>query len=357
MKQCVMNRVLVAAGLILMVIPAYAGESEPPVGETGNWVKKRLWVKQAQASNDALQKDVAAIQNSRGQFYEAYQQYESVSNKFYLTKGFVRGKVEQLVSELGTEVQEEKEIRIAKAKSKSEVDDMPLNYYDVQIEAIEDDVKRFERELKQFELDMKAVSDVEDSLTKRLSVLDRHITESTSTAEQGAQKLEEMWWMIDDTKARNAYYEIKGLAERVASIRTYLEETLLEDFKKVGEALKKHVEDVEKQIASLEQRGVIVEHRTERLEQRRIEREKIEKLLAEEREREEAPLRRKRKKKKRQTWGSWLWSGVETVLSWVGLGSSSKKTRRRRSRRQERRARVAVQEEISESDQNEAQTS
>lgn len=334
------------------------------IGDSGNWVKKRLWVKQAQASNDSLQKDVTAIQSIRSKFYEVYQSYEAASNQFYLTKGFVRGKVAELVQDMHAEVKDEKDTRIAKAKAKSEEDDMPLNYYDVQIEAIEDDVKRFERELKQFELDMNAISEVDQSLSKRLEVLDKHITESTSLAKQGATTLEEMWWMIDDNKARDAYYEIKGLAERSASIKEYLEGPLLSDLKKVGETLKEHIGHIEEQISSLEQRGIIVEHRAERLEQRRIEREKIEKLLAEEREREEAPRRRKRKKKAAQSWGAWvlggfssvgtaLWNGTKTMLSWVGItinNQDEELRRKRRARRNKRRAELdAIREERRES--------
>ena len=116
-------------------------------------------MKQAQASNDLLQKDVAAIRTSRTQFYEAYQSYEAASNQFYLTKGLARGAMQELVGNLRVEVENEKAVRIARAKAKSEEDDTPLNYYDVQIEAIEDDVARFEKELQQLKLDMKSISE------------------------------------------------------------------------------------------------------------------------------------------------------------------------------------------------------
>ena len=77
----------------------------------------------------------------------------------------------------------------------------------------------------------------------------------------------------------------------------YLHGPLFDDLKKVGEALKKHITHVEEQIASLEQRGVIVEHRSERLERRRLEREKLEKLLHEQKAEEHVPARVRRKKR------------------------------------------------------------
>ena len=56
---------LLLAGIITSsVLP----ESPDPsagkyAGERGNWVKKREWVKQAQVSNDQLEKDVLAVKS------------------------------------------------------------------------------------------------------------------------------------------------------------------------------------------------------------------------------------------------------------------------------------------------------
>ena len=69
---------------------------------------------------------------------------------------------------------------------------------------------------------MKAISDVDRSLSERQEC-DKHAKEASSLAQKCAAKLEAMWWMIDDRKAREPYYQIKGFADRVASIKTYIQ--------------------------------------------------------------------------------------------------------------------------------------
>lgn len=327
---------------------------EPSVDVTGfrgNWVNKREWLTQAQSVNEQLQRDVAGCAKARTKFMSAFERADKGANEFYARKGIMMGTLEELITELQADVKAENDRRITQAKEKAESDDLPMNYYDVQIEAIEDDVKRFEGEVEQFKLDLQAIADLDASLTKRLEVLDERISEAGKLGTQSAEKLDQMWWMIDDLKARDAFYEIQDLADRIASIKSYVEGALLKDFEKVSGTVQAQIDQVQSQIEALEQRGLIVEHRTERLADKKIETQREQ--LAQEAEQAEEAMRSKkrRKRKKTTTMGSLLYAPIELVFGCarlvgnailspfyalgrlVGLGGSKPAKKRRKQRR------------------------
>lgn len=334
-------------------VPANAASQEPSsevVGVRGNWVKKREWLTQAQAVNEQLQRDVVSCTKSRTTFMTAFGKADAQANEFYERKGIMMGNLEDFIAELHADIKAEKNRRITEAKEKAERDDLPTNYYDVQIEAIEDDVKRFAREVEQFKLDLKGIADLDASLSKRLKVLDERIGEATKLGTQAGEKLEEMWWMIDDLKARDAFYHIQDLADRAASIKSYVSGALLKDFEKVCSTIAQQIEQVQGQLDALEQRGLIVEHRTQRIADKEVEQMRVQ--LAEEAERAEQSMRpKRRKRKKTYSFTSLLYAPFELALGCVrvvgdailfpfralgrlvGLGGAKPAKRRRRKRR------------------------
>jgi hypothetical protein len=296
------------------------------IGERGNWLKKREWVKQASAVDDQVQKDLIKVQGARAAFMPEFEKIDKKVNEFFGVKGLAKGKMTALVDEIKAEIAAEKERRVLAAKEKSEMDDVPLNYYDVQVEAIEDDIKKLMREIDQFNLDMKAIADLDAALNDRLKVVDKHIKDANVQAEQSAKKLEEMWWLIDDQKARERFYEIQAIADRVSSIKTYLTSTLLGDFKKTATTLEKQIEQVQKEI----------EHRERRLAQKKVlEERQAQKALEE--EEDEAPMPVK-KKKKNPWWYSALMTPIEVwTAAWewtLSLFGGSKKAPSARKRRE-----------------------
>lgn len=247
-----------------------AQPSQAVIGERGNWVKQRGWLKEAQIANEQLQKDSLAVKKSRAQFLTEFERIDKKINEFYGAKGFSRGKVTTIVADLKTDLQKDKERRLEAARKKSESDDAPINFYDVQHEAIEQDVARFEREFEQFNLDMKSIADLDTSLSERLKTVEKQIKDGTDAAGEGTKKLDEMWWIIDDQKASDAFYVLQGFADKVASIKKYLNETLFSDFKQVAQTIEKQIEQVNKQVESIEQRGLIVSHRASRIVKKEV---------------------------------------------------------------------------------------
>jgi len=313
------------------------------IGRQGNWVKKREWLKQAQAVNDTAQQDVISIQQARKGFYDSFASVDEKTNAFYRTKGIVQGGLDALFADLQKDIAEEKKRRIGQAKLKSEREGAPVNFYDVQIEAIEDDSKTFERELAQFKIDLKAIAELDASLSERLKVLDKHIKEAGELGRQSRRHNEEIWYIIDDKKAREVYFQLKGVSDRIVAIKTFIQGVFLQDFQGVVGRLQSQIEQVIKEIASLERRGIVIEHRGERLGQIRMRREREKRQLeAQERQHldlDDVPRRRQRRVAK-QGWISWALQPfvfVYDVATWpvrkiyqVLFGTSVRSHRRKR---------------------------
>lgn len=274
----------------------------PPekAGRSGNWAKKRRWLKEALAVNEALQKDVSATQRSRSKFYDAFNGIDNKVNEFYRTRGFTHGALDALIKDLRGDIAQEKERRIVRAKEKSEEDGIPLNYYDVQIEAIEEDAKKFEKEVAQFKLDVESIGQLDSSLNERLNVLDKHIKDVGKTGTQGQQLTDDIWLMIDDKKARVAYYELKALGEKVTSIKKYIEGALLSDFQKVISTLSTHIMQVGDEVGKLERRGLVIEHRGERLKNKQTSflAQRMHDEVGEDSEHDEEAVRPRRRRKR-----------------------------------------------------------
>jgi len=315
-------------------------------GERGNWVKKRAWIKEAQLTNEQVQKDAQAARKSRAQFFTEFEKIDKKVNEFYVAKGFGRGKIGTLIADLKADAQQEKERRIAQARKRSESDDAPINFYDVQIEAIEQDVKRLDRDFEQFNLDMKSIAELDTSITERLKIVDKQIKDATDVALQSTKQLNDMWWMVDDQKACDAYYTIRGYGDKVASIKKYLEETLFADFKSVISTIEKQIEQINKQTEAFEQRGLVVSHRALRLNKK--DKPDVLAAVAQEVAAEEAeePVKRRRKPiKKEVSWAEyllelpgsviqavkgWLWYPIEWIFSFWQQPAPTVKARRRR---------------------------
>lgn len=286
-------------------------------GTRGNWLKKREWYKQAKAVHLDIEQDVTDALKQKGVFYDLLGAADKKIDAFYCENGFSRGQLEGMHQDLKKDLKEEKQKRLRVAKERAGQEGMPRNFYEVQVDAIEDESKRFARELEQFKLDITSISELDDSLKQRLKVVDEQAKSVREIGEKAQKITEEIVHIFDDKQARLSYYELKDIAAHVASIREYLQVTLLQDFKKVIAHIESQIAIVTKQITSLERRGLIIEHRIERLE--KINKEMRIKKAFERLEEEAPPKKRKRRRKKRVAlkWWQHILSPFKRFFSFV----------------------------------------
>lgn len=290
--------------------------SPEEAGYQGNWVKKREWLKQAQVVNTQIQEDAVAIEKAKKNFYDSFGEIDTAVDTFYHDHGVERGTVQAMMEDIERDIESRKQERLDNMKAKAERDGVPLNYYDMQVELVENEIAKLKRRVTQFEMDLDSIGALDESLKERLKVLDKHIDDARSEGERAEKLTKELWYVIDDNKARQRFYELKDkIGGRVASIRPYVEDVLLQDFKSVGKKLHEQISSVKGQIKELEEEGVIIERRSERLiqETEKKVRERIKKNHGDsdlenhvDEEAERRRSRRKRRKKLAQQATSWI---------------------------------------------------
>ncbi|MFA6535540.1 MAG: hypothetical protein WCS92_04745, partial [Candidatus Babeliales bacterium] len=143
--------------------------------------------------------------------------------------------------------------------------------YAKKIDLLEGQIRQMESDLEQLRLDMDSIADVDKSLTQRLQKVDEQITISMTHAEAAKTKVEDLWDIIDDKKARAIYYEVLNIEENLKAILSYLQDVLAGDFDKVVSLAKEKIALVASNIKKLEEKGLIIRDRSHRIEQIKLE--------------------------------------------------------------------------------------
>ena len=272
--------------------PENVDESEEIIGDQGNWVKKRKWVEEALDINEQIQDGVISIQKLSQGFQKKFNNVDKDLDSFYLSMGFSRGKISIIFKKIELFVGKKKQKEITFLRKKVENEDLSESYRDYKSEEIEDEVKDLLRDLKQLGLDMKSIEELDASLGERLKKVDEHINMSIKSGKDSSGITEEMWHFIDHRKAANRFYDIRNIKEQEKARLNYIENDLTNDFDAVVVRIKNQIERVKKEIKDLEDRGLIIKHRAERIT--KIKEETRKKKLEKELEQEAQVPRRRR---------------------------------------------------------------
>jgi predicted nucleic acid-binding Zn-ribbon protein len=225
--------------------------SAEEIGTQGNWRKKKDWLKQAIDKNEGIQNIVADVQGSRGIFNEKSQKINEIIDSFYQKTGFERGEVTALFQEI------EKNITEAKAKIKAQ-------YADTY--AIEESFKTYKTNLEQLKLDMQTVTDLDTSIRERLKQADTQINVVQSEADRAQELSKKIWDVIDDTKARNIFYDLYAIQEKLKGLKTYIKEDLVKDLDSVIATVQDQIKKVTESIDALEKQGITIINKTKKIE-------------------------------------------------------------------------------------------
>jgi hypothetical protein len=252
---------------------------EEKIGSQGNWIKKKEWLKEALKTNEEIQKIVALIQNAKKPYSEKAHQIDGELDTFYKKEGFEQGKLKEIFAGVEKYLDKKKQKELERAKTAGEsqgvTDDL-----EIKIKLIEKDLENNKKELEQLKLDMQSIGDLDKSIQDRLQKVDEQITVARGEATRSEKLTDETWYIIDDKKARNNYYELKGnILEKLKSIQKYLETDLSNDFEAVLANIRNQTAKVTEEIKKLEEKQFIIKDRAQRVE--KIKREELEGLRAE----------------------------------------------------------------------------
>lgn len=258
-----------------MVEPMVAGAQtislqDKKVGTQGNWVKKREWLKSSLEVNDEIQNLVNQIKQSKTSFINKITSTDNLLDDFYREIAFNQGELQSVFEGLLGYLDKKRKDKIAQIKFAEEQKGV-TNEIEIKIDLVEDEIKNLKNQLDQFKLDMKSIEDLDHVLENHLNKLNEQISVAESDAASAKQLVDDIWNMIDDKKARLAYYELKGnIFEKVKVIKTYIQTSLLYNLDSVMNTINNQINQVKDDITNLESNGFIIKNRALRLEQLKL---------------------------------------------------------------------------------------
>ena len=258
--------------------------SEEQIGSQGNWIKKREWLKEAQKVNDQIQDLVVESQKSRRSYTDKYTEVDNELDTFYKNEGLEQGKIFELLNEVEKYLDKKRKKEIERLK-KEGIERGITGEYEIKLDILDEEINARKRDLEQLRLDMKSIEDLDKSLSARLTKLDEQINIALQDAEKARKMSDEIWYIIDDKKARSIFYELKGnILPRIEAIKNYVQVDLLRDFGNVIEVIRTQITKVKEGIKVLESKELIIHDRAKRLEQIRLqelEQQQAEKAISE----------------------------------------------------------------------------
>lgn len=240
--------------LFLIFFPAIHSISPPqaPVYEAGNWVKNREWYKQSHEIQEAIQSDLIAIKKSRSKYEKPFADIDTYMNAFYSKYGLEKGNMMAFIKRRESAIEGLKKEQLSYLERKVAKERLPSTYYDIHLEAMENEIKQYKHDVEQLSLDVKSIQELDEAITQRLSVLDSHIQQAEEEASQAGEKVTSLSETVDDKKSRLIFYELKDVhKEKIKAIKYYVEVTLFNDFKTLIDRLKSHIKVVEKEFEKI----------------------------------------------------------------------------------------------------------
>lgn len=240
------------------------------VGTQGNWVKKREWLKCSLEVNDEIQDLVDQIQQFRSSFVNKITSADNELDNFYRQVGFKQGELQAIFDGLQEYLEKKRRNRISKIKAEG-IDEGVTSEMELKIDLVEDEIKGLKNSLEQFKLDMKSIEDLDQLLQDHLKKLDEQTNIAISESLRAKQLVNDIWNMIDDKKARLAYYELNGnILQKLIVLKTYVQITLLNNLDFVISTIRTQITQDRNNIVNLESNGFIIKNRAKRLEQLKL---------------------------------------------------------------------------------------
>lgn len=244
--------------------PNTVDQAEEKIGTHGNWVKKKDFLMRSFDAQKEIEALASNIQSYRSIYQQKFNSINSDLDSFYKQLGLEQGKIADLFVQLEEYISQKKQRRIARFKREM----TELREQQMAIEQLEETLKINKEELAQLQADMKSIEELDKSINTRIQRADEQITTAQKEAARTRDIIQSMWDMLDDKKAKAAYFEIKdGILHRLQTIDSYLQQELLSDVEKVSSSIQGQIKKARETIKNLEEKGFLVRDRSKRLDE------------------------------------------------------------------------------------------
>ncbi|MBM3887381.1 hypothetical protein FJ364_05630, partial [Candidatus Dependentiae bacterium] len=228
--------------------PNTVNQPEEKIGTSGNWVKKKDFLMRAFDMQKEIEELATQIQSYRSIYQQKFNAIDDQLDIFYKQLGLEQGKVQGLFSQLNEYIEKKKQRKTARIKENIK----DVREQQLAVEQLEESLKTNKDTLEQLKADMKSIEDLDKSINTRLQKADEQIAVAQQEAARTQEIVQSMWDMIDDKRAKAAYFELKdGILRKLQTINSYLQQDLLGDLEKVAGTIEAQIKKTREEVKQL----------------------------------------------------------------------------------------------------------
>lgn len=275
--------------------------SEEEIGVQGNWIKKREWMLQAQELLVEMDSFLTDLQEYDATFYQKkYDEIDTELNSFYEKIGVGSSAVETLISEV------EKDLMAKLNASLEAIKDPTARQRDAEQKAfeVEREIQRAKASIDQLKADMNLVADFDKAINARRNKVQEQIVAAQQARQDAENLFDKMTYIIDDTKARTAFYQVKGVYEQLQAMVLFVKTDLSQDTETVLSKTREQIARTQQQISQLEEQGAIIINRAQVMEELKTKAEQVQEVIP-----ESKPQPKPERKPRATTFQNW-WSNI-----------------------------------------------
>ena len=192
--------------IFLFFSPSFAQPSEEKIGQRGNWVKKREWLQRATSRNEKVQKKAAEIKGLVPSFKSKYAAISKELGDFFKNFEIEKEKLQPLFESAAASL-EKSHTQKKEAILKSPQKDQKVSKE--QLDKIDNELSELKKELAELEREISLVGEFSKAFEARIKKVEEQANIAQAQAQSSATLSEEIWDIIDDTKAEANFNQIK----------------------------------------------------------------------------------------------------------------------------------------------------
>ncbi len=203
----------------------------------GNWLYKRVWWERAESKYEKIQNAVTTMLEMRTGFFAKRAELDkTVLDPFYIKIGMSQGELQEIL----------KELLIRATKEAKDKKDERL------VERAEADKK----ELEQLQKDVQSVVAQDEEVENAILMLVEQLNKAHALKNQAWNDFKNIARVLDDKKARELFYKVDNAWRNIQEIKGYVEQTFTDSFDQLVERIKKQVNRIDDEVASLKEKGI-----------------------------------------------------------------------------------------------------
>jgi hypothetical protein len=252
--------------------------SEEEIGVQGNWIKKREWMLQAQELLVEMDSFLTDLQEYDATFYQKkYDEIDKDLNAFYEKIGVGSAAVEELLTDVETDLMAKlnKELEVIKDPTTRERDTEQKAF------EVDRDIQRAKASVDQLKADMKLVADFDKAINSRRTKVQEQIMTAQQARQDAENLFDKMTYIIDDTKARAAFYQVKGVYEQLQAMVLFVKTDLSQDTETVIGKTREQIAHTQQEISQLEEQGAVILNRAQIMEELKTKAEEVKEVIPE----------------------------------------------------------------------------